>query len=516
MGFKGKVLVVDDDEDLVQLVSYALAHAGYEAFTAVRGDEGAFAAASGGFDLVLLDLMLPGLDGLSALKEIKKAAPGTEVVMLTAHSSVETAVECMRAGAFDYIRKPFRIEDLEAVAGRAVEKRRLAQVARAALAAGGPNGLTEAITSSVLSLLGAEEALILGEKGAEMLAGPGPAAGWSPEERLEFCRRGVGLLASAGGEPVAVCPGGDPNFSGLAGAGAAAAALFIPLSGEGLLCALRGAGLPHFGEAELRRAKTLGPLVSLALKNADLNARLREVRVQLAQTQKLESLGLLAGQISHDFNNLLSVITGSVQLLMENMRPGTGLKLSEGILRMAKEGEGLIRQLLLFARKEDGPASPLDLNAAVDEVKLIIAMMAGKEVPVEYRQDPGLPRARVRSGHFKQVVLNLASNAGKASAGRGKISITSRRGLAGEDAPAGLKPEDCAVLEVADEGPGITPEHLDKIFEPFFTTRQAGNGTGLGLNIVRSAVKEAGGDILAFNRPGGGAVFRVFLPACEA
>lgn len=135
MGFKGKVLVVDDDEDLLQLVSYDLPRCGYEVSTAARGDEGAAAAVSGGFDLVILDLMLPGMDGLSVLGEIKKAAPDTEVIILTAHGSIGAAVESMRLGAFDYIGKPFRIADLEAVAGRAVAKLRLAQLARSAPAA---------------------------------------------------------------------------------------------------------------------------------------------------------------------------------------------------------------------------------------------------------------------------------------------------------------------------------------------------------------------------------------------
>lgn len=135
MGFKGKILIVDDDADLLQLVSYDLSRCGYEVSTSSNGAEAAAAAASGGFDLVILDLMLPGMDGLSVLGEIKKSAPDTEVIMLTAHGSTRTAVESMRMGAFDYISKPFRIADLEAVAGRAVEKLRLAQLARVAPAA---------------------------------------------------------------------------------------------------------------------------------------------------------------------------------------------------------------------------------------------------------------------------------------------------------------------------------------------------------------------------------------------
>jgi len=515
MGFKGRVLVVDDDEDLRGLVATILSHAGYDVGSASRGDEGAAAAAGGAFDLVVLDMMLPGLDGVSVLREIKRTAPATEVIMLTAHGSVDTAVESMRLGAFDYLKKPFSITDLQAVAEKALEKRRLSELVRAAVSSAGPNGLMEAITASALSLLGGDEALVLldsGGAGLRLASGAG-LEGKSLKERFDLCLLALGLPGAGGREPLALTPASDPRFAALPGARDLAAAILIPLAEGGALCVGRRAGGGAFGEAELRSARSLGPMVSLAVRNSELSGQLRDVRVQLAQTQKMESLGLLAGQISHDFNNLLSVITGSVQLLMENMRPGSGLKLTEGILQMAKEAEALIKQLLLFSRKDEGAAGPLDLNAAVDEVKLIMAMMAGKEVQLEYRQDRGLARARINTEHFKQVVLNLAANAAKASPEKGRITITTRRGLTGEDSPAGLKAEDCVVLEVADEGAGISPENLDRVFEPFFTTRPAGQGTGLGLHIARSVLRERGGDILAGNRNGEGAVFRVFLPA---
>ena len=515
MGFRGRVLVVDDDEDLRGLVSIVLSNSGYEVATASRGDDGAAAAAGGRFDLVILDMMMPGLDGVAALAEIKRTAPTTEVVMLTAHGSVDTAVESMRLGAFDYLKKPFSITDLQAVAEKALEKRRLSELVRAAVSSTGPNGLMEAITASALSLLAADEALVLidsGGSGLRLAASAGLEKNDIKKERFSLCVRWLELPEAGGHEPLALLPASDPRFSGLPGARDLAAAIFIPLAEGGALCVCRRAGAA-FGETELRSARNLAPMISLAVRNSELNGQLREVRVQLAQTQKMESLGLLAGQISHDFNNLLAVIIGSVQLLMENMRPGTGMKLTEGILQMSKEAEAMIRQLLLFSRKDEGAAGPLDLNAAIDEVKLIIGMMTGKNAQVEYRQDRSLPKAKIRTEHFKQVVLNLAANAGKASPEKGRITITTRRGLTGEDSPAGLKAEDCVVLEVADEGPGIRPENLDRVFEPFFTTKPAGKGTGLGLHIARSVLREQGGDIMAGNRNGGGAVFRVFLPA---
>ncbi|OGR61901.1 MAG: hypothetical protein A2X31_01370 [Elusimicrobia bacterium GWB2_63_22] len=519
MACKGDVLIIDDDPDLLDLISFAFSHSGYRVATAANGAEGVAMIRAGNYDLAILDMMMPEMDGLSALREIKKSGVGTEIVMLTAHISVDTAVESMRLGAFDYLKKPFQLDQLEAVAEKAVEKRRLAVLARAALSAGAPNGLMEAVTTSALTLLGADEALVLLDSGGAGLH-LAASAGIEGEERIkyrfELCARGRGLLAEAGAELLTVAPAGEARLKDLPGAAEVASAIFIPLAEGGLLCACRlGAGAP-FGEKEMRRAKTLGPLISLALKNSQLSSQLRSVRIQLAQTQKMESLGLLTGQISHDFNNLLAVITGSVQLMMENMKPGVGMKLSEDILHMAKEAESLIKQLLLFARRDEAPAVPSDLNAVLGDVKLIIEKIAGKEMPVEYALAPALPKVRVKPDHFKQVVINLASNARKSTAGKGRLFISTRQTAAAEPLPAGLRAGAYVVMEVADEGAGISQESMKRLFEPFFTTRAAGQGTGLGLHIVRNILREYGGEIQAGNREGGGAVFRVFLPACAA
>ncbi len=517
MAFKGEVLVADDDEDLLELVSEVLLRAGYSVARAVNGLDAVELAGSRSFDVVVLDLMMPGLDGVSALEEIKKHSPGVEVFILTAHGSVETAVTTMRLGAFDYLRKPFALDALEAAVERALERKRVNDLLGAAFRAGVPDRLPAEIAASAARLLGADEALLCpaGDSAWAGLAAYSAAGTDFSRERAALCAAGEAALAAEGGDIFAAVPSADPRLKEAQGAAGLAAVLFMPLAENGrrvgtLYAGRLPGGLP-FSPADLRRALTFGPALTLALRNYELDGQLRAVRLRLAQAQKLESLGMLAGQVTHDFNNMLSVIIGSVQLLMENLQPGKGMTLSEEILRMARESELLVKQLLSFARRGDGPPAPLDLNAEINNIRMILDRLPGQG-EVWYDLGVGLPGVRIRADQFKQCVMNLVGNAKNSMPGGGRALVSTRLAAAGERLPEGL-PAGCVVLEVTDEGAGIREEDLPRIFEPFFSTRPAGKGTGLGLHIARSAAREAGGELLAGNRPGGGAVFRMYLPA---
>ncbi|OGR80238.1 MAG: hypothetical protein A2X32_06255 [Elusimicrobia bacterium GWC2_64_44] len=515
---RGEILAIDDDPDLLSLITEALSREGFAVSCAASGEEGLAKVTANGYDLVILDLMMPGMGGLAALREIKKVAPRVEVIILTAHGSVDSAVESMRLGAFDYLKKPFSITALAAAAGRAVEKKRFAEIAAAAFSAESPEGLMDVAAASAARLFGADEAL-LGRhsqgRGLKVSGFYGPGSVLPLDAAPELCRRGLELLAEAGAE-VLLAVGGE-GAEGLPGGAEQGSALFIALpcgeAGPGVLCVTRQAGRPGFGEDDLRRARVIGPLVALALKNSELNWDLRSARGQLLKSQKMEALGMLVGQVTHDFNNLLSVIIGSVQLLREVQSPESSSRISQNILDMAKGASALIKQLLSFSRRGDAPAAPADINGALEDVKLIIVKLSGKSTGVAYALEPGLPKVRIRPEHLKQVALNLALNARDAMPDGGRISVATRPASEGEPLPAGLKPGRYAVLEVSDEGPGIPEGDLEKIFEPFFTTKADGKGTGLGLHIVQGVAREYGGGVLAGNRPGGGAVFSVFLPA---
>ncbi|MCM2268288.1 MAG: PAS domain S-box protein [Elusimicrobiales bacterium] len=244
----------------------------------------------------------------------------------------------------------------------------------------------------------------------------------------------------------------------------------------------------------------------------------REIQLeeQLAQSQKMESMGLLAGQISHDFNNLLTIIIGSMELISEDLKPGTvGHKLATEILRSSKESTNLIKQLLIFARKQDATPVVVSLNEPVKELKVLFDNLLGRNVSVAYSLADDLVKVKIEPEHFKQAVMNLAINARDAMNGSGAMLV--RTYNAGpEGLPPSLPRGVYAVLEVGDTGPGIPKDVLPRMFEPFFTTKPKGKGTGLGLSTVYGIVTQNKGHIFAANSPRGGAVFTVYFPAILA
>ncbi len=240
-----------------------------------------------------------------------------------------------------------------------------------------------------------------------------------------------------------------------------------------------------------------------------------QLEEQLNQSQKMESLGLLAGQISHDFNNLLTVIIGSMELIMEELKEGSvGNKLAVEILRSSKESSALIKNLMVFARRHESRPVLTTLNAPLNELKPLLDGLLGKNISVAYSLSGDLAGAKIEPEHFKQAVMNLAVNARDAMEGRGGIMIKTYN--AGPDGvPQNLLGERYSVLEFSDTGPGIPKEVLPRIFEPFFTTKPKGKGTGLGLSSVYGIVTQNNGHVFAANRREGGAVFTFYFPAAE-
>jgi PAS domain S-box-containing protein len=241
----------------------------------------------------------------------------------------------------------------------------------------------------------------------------------------------------------------------------------------------------------------------------------REVQLedQLSHSQKMESMGLLAGQIAHDFNNLLTIVIGSMELISEELKPGSvGLKLAGETLRSSRESANLIKQLLIFARRQESHPVLTTLNEPVRELKILFDSLLGHNVSVAYSLEEALAQVKLEPEHLKQAIMNLAVNARDAMNGSGGIMI--RTFNAGpEGLPTSLPKGRYAVFELSDTGPGIPRDVLPHIFEPFFTTKPKGKGTGLGLSTVYGIVHQNNGRIFAGNRAEGGAVFTVYFPA---
>ncbi|MBI4801935.1 MAG: PAS domain S-box protein [Elusimicrobia bacterium] len=234
---------------------------------------------------------------------------------------------------------------------------------------------------------------------------------------------------------------------------------------------------------------------------------------RLAQGRKMEALELLAGQISHDFNNLLTIIIGAMELVKEDLKEGTtGMKMAEEILKISKESANLIKQLLIFASGQDTAPVVVNPNEVIKEAQVLFNRLLGRNIKVVYELSPDLYRVKIEPEQFQRALMNLAINAGDAMPKGGTIKIATSNFSAPPGGRLPLAPGEYAAIEVSDSGPGIPPEIMDHIFEPFFTTKPRSKGAGLGLSIVYGIIKQHKGDILVSSEPDKGAVFTIYLP----
>ncbi len=237
---------------------------------------------------------------------------------------------------------------------------------------------------------------------------------------------------------------------------------------------------------------------------------------QLRHSQKMESVGRLAGGVAHDFNNMLTVINGysQMELDMPGLPPETRASIEE-IRAAGERAAALTRQLLAFSRKQVSEPVPLNLNRLVEQEAGMLRRLIGEDVNVSMRLDPAIGLVLADRGLLQQVLMNLTVNARDAMPSGGNIVIeTSNTWLEGAAAAeAHASPGPYSVLAVSDTGTGMSPETLQRIFEPFYTTKP--NGTGLGLATVYGIVQQSHGSIQVSSRPGEGSTFRVYLPQTD-
>jgi PAS domain S-box-containing protein len=239
----------------------------------------------------------------------------------------------------------------------------------------------------------------------------------------------------------------------------------------------------------------------------------------LLQSQKMESVGRLAGGVAHDFNNLLGVITGYGDLLLREIGEGhPSHKRVVEIRKAADRAAALTRQLLAFSRKQVLHLRVLDLNGVVTGIETMLRRLIGEDVELITVLQPGLGRVKADPGQIEQVIANLAVNArdamprgGKLIIETGNVDLDEMYAAARPDA----RPGPHVMLAVSDTGHGMDAETLSHMFEPFFTTKGLGQGTGLGLATVYGIVRQVGGQVMVYSEPGRGTSFKVYLPRLE-
>jgi len=246
----------------------------------------------------------------------------------------------------------------------------------------------------------------------------------------------------------------------------------------------------------------------------------RRLEVQLAQSQRLEAVGLLAGGIAHDFNNLLTAIHGYAELARESIAEGDQARDDiEQVLHASDRAAELIRQLLAFSRRQMLQPRVVGPAEIVSGTLPMLRRLLGAHIDLVTHAQPGVGRIRVDPSQLEQVIVNLAVNARDAMPDGGRLAIETANaeldaGYAAVHADA--TPGSYVALIVSDTGSGMDAATQARIFEPFFTTKAIGQGTGMGLATVYGIVRQSGGSIYVYSEPGRGTSFKVYLPRIEA
>jgi PAS domain S-box-containing protein len=497
-----RVLAVDDDEENRVILQRLLEPEGFSVNCATGGAEALRMMEAASYDLVLLDLVMPDVDGYEVLASMQKspALRSVPVIVLSASDDLSHVVQSLDHGAEDFISKPFdpvllRVRITASLRRRKAEDDavRLAEGFRLLLDSSGEGiygvdtaGRCTFINRSALQMLGYEQSELVG-------------------------RRLHGLIhhTRADGQPYMAieCPVHSVMRTGLP-----------RRATDELLYRADGSAIPveYSAHPILKDGAVQGGVVTFM----DISDRKR-TEERLRESAKLESLGVLAGGIAHDFNNLLTGIMGNASLVLDGMDASDrNAHLLEEVVRASDRAAELTRQLLAYAGKGRYMPTLLDLSTVLREMSDLLRTSVPKKVRLELELESGLGQVEADLSQMQQLVLNLTINAGEAIGNReGRViirtrSVNVRPGEVSEPGFEPLSPGDYVALEVQDTGVGIDAATRSRIFDPFFTTKFVGRGLGLpaSMGIVRSHH----GVMRVETEPGRGSRFEVLLPVSRA
>ena len=508
-----KILIVDDDSRMCESLRLLLNSHDLEVFTAVSGHQALDLLSINDFDLAIIDIILPDMNGNQLMEHIHVGAPDTVVIIITGHASLNAAVKALQKGAYDYLRKPFEFDRLLNTVKNALKQKRLK-----------------------CENIAANRKLAQSEERYRFLVQNSPDVIYTLDEHAQFTfiseaverLLGFQIVELIGRHFTTVVYEDDRDKANQlleewrAGyRNPSSIELRFNVRGnqqKSKFCEVKH--IPYEGKTTDRIHQ---PAMEKGKRNfciygvaRDINNRKR-LEMELLQAQKMEAIGTLAGGIAHDFNNLLMGIQGHVCLMLLNFdsqhRYYRSLKTIE---QCVQNGAELTRQILDFSKARGGKPEVVsaDLNEIIENSLSMFGRIQ-KEVRIRSVLQEGIWAVGVDRIKIQQVMINIFINAWQAMPEGGTLIIETKNVERDQNhaMASGVEPGKYVKVSVTDTGIGMDKATQKRIFEPYFTTKTRDRGSGLGLATVYGIIKDHCGTIEVHSEKGKGTSFVIFLPA---
>ena len=548
------ILVVEDSPTQAVELQLLLESAGFQVDIARDGARGLERCKALGVDVVLSDVVMPGMDGYELCKRIKQdpATAFVPVMLLTSLSDPMDIIRGLECGADNFLTKPYDGAYLIGRVRRLLENRTLRGDRKVSLGVDvllmGKQFTINSEKEQMLDLLLSTFEEVLRSRQREYEARLSEQSlreshrflqsaldalsrqiaiidatgniqainaafsefalknGWDRTQRLEGSNYFDTWLSTIGAREYA-----SKVQAGLAALQSGAQTSFA------LEYSLQvGSSLRYFA-LSAARFPDRGAFL-LAVEHEDVTAR-KQLERQFHHSQKMDAIGQLAGGVAHDFNNLLTVIRSYGDLLMQEFAQGGQQRADmEQILKATDAASGLTKQLLAFGRQQMVKLEVLDVNTIIGELDKMLRRLIGEDIEYATVLEHSMSRVEADSGQIQQVLMNLVINARDAMSGGGKLTVETKAVQLDEaysSSHEGVAPGRYVAIEVTDTGSGMSAEVQARIFEPFFTTKDVGKGTGLGLSTVYGIVQQCGGHIWVYSEIDRGTTFKIYLPSVD-
>ncbi|MGB3205736.1 MAG: response regulator [Crinalium sp.] len=505
---KGIILIVDDTPTNLEILLNFLEDYGYKVVVSEDGESAMEMAEYAPPDLILLDIIMPGIDGFETCRRLKanQVTQDIPIIFMTALADNVDKVKGLNLGAVDYITKPLEHEEVLARINihlrlqnltkklidqnvrleEEIKQRQQAQQKISEQAA-----LLDIATDAIF-VQDLSNNIVFWNKGAERLYG------WEAEEAigknvLEFLYKEI---PSEIQEPL----------QNITSTGEWLGELHqVTKDGKNLIVTSRWTSVLDAN----------GQLKSILVVNTDITEK-KQLESQFLRAQRMESLGVLAGGIAHDLNNVLTPVLMAVQLLETKLHDDQSQEWLQILERNVNRGADLIKQVLSFAKGISGERTTLQISHLIQEIKQLASETFPKSIRVNTNIKSDLKTVLGDATQLHQVLLNLVVNARDAMPQGGILKIAANNIYIDEhyariniDSQVG----EYILISISDTGIGIERNNLERIFEPFFTTKELGKGTGLGLSTVVGIIKSHGGFINVYSEVGKGTEFKIYLPS---